>query len=62
MKQLLDQAERAFTSGRGKRTTSNPDRVRLAALQVAVERKEAVIGELLLQLARRLIASPSQLA
>jgi transposase-like protein len=45
VKQLLDQAERAFQSnGRG-RTDPNPEQRRLAALEAAVARKDALVAE-----------------
>ena len=59
VKQLLDQAERAFQSNGRKRTVSNPDQLRLAALEAAVDRKDALLGELLQQLARQLVVTPS---
>ena len=58
-KQLLDQAERAFQANGRKTSSSNPEQVRLAALEAAVDRKDALLGELLQQLARQLIAPPS---
>jgi transposase len=60
VKQLLDQAERAFQSNGRKRTASNPDQLRLAALEAAVDRKDALLGELLQQLARQLVVTPSR--
>jgi len=59
VKQLLDQAERAFQSNGRKRTASNPEQLRLASLETAVDRKDALLGELLQQLARQLVATPS---
>ena len=55
VKQLLDQAERAFPSSGRKRTAASPDQIRLAALEAAVDRKDALIGELLQRLGRQLI-------
>ena len=57
-KQLLDQAERAFQANGRKSSTSNPEQGRLAALEVALARKDALLGELLQQLARQLVATP----
>ena len=59
VKQLLDQAERAFQASGRKRTASNPEQIRLADLEAAVDRKDALLGELLQQLARQLVALPS---
>jgi transposase-like protein len=59
VKQLLDQAERAFQSNGRKRTASNAEQLRLASLEAAVDRKDALLGELLQQLARQLVAAPS---
>jgi len=59
VKQLLDQAERAFQGNGRKRTALNPEHVRLADLEAAVDRKDALLGELLQQLARQLVALPS---
>jgi transposase len=59
VKQLLDQAERAFQSNGRQRTASNPEQLRLASLEAAVDRKDALLGELLQQLARQLVATPS---
>lgn len=60
VKQLLDQAERAFQSTGRKRTASNLEQIRLAALEAAVERKDALVSELLQQFARQLVVSPSR--
>ena len=54
VKQLLEQAERAFHSGRG-RSRANPDQLRLTALEAAVARKDALLAELFQQLARLLV-------
>ena len=43
MKQVLEQAERAFPSG--SRGTSNPEKHRVGKLQDALERKDAVLAE-----------------
>ena len=60
VKQLLDQAERAYQSnGRG-RTAPNPEQRRLAVLEATVVRKDAVVAELLQQYARQLIAEPDR--
>ena len=58
VKQLLDQAERAFQANGRKHTASNPEQIRLAALEAAVDRKDALLGELLQQLARQLVVLP----
>ncbi|MFQ5927951.1 MAG: transposase [Terriglobia bacterium] len=58
VKQLLDQAERAYQSNGRRRTAPNPEQRRLAALEAAVARKDAVVAELLQQYARQLVAEP----
>jgi transposase len=58
VKQLLDQAERAFQTPERGRNPASPEQNRLAALEAAVQRKDALLGELLQQLARQLVALP----
>jgi transposase len=60
VKQLLDQAERVFQANGGKRTALNPEQARLAELEAAVGRKDALLGELLQQFARQLVVLPSR--
>jgi transposase-like protein len=60
VKQLLDQAERTFPTKGRKRTASNPEQIRLAELQAAVDRKDALLGELLHQLTRQRAVPPSR--
>ena len=60
VKQLLDQAERAFQANGRKHTALNPEQIRLADLEAAVDRKDALLGELLRQLARQLVVLPSR--
>lgn len=56
VKQLLDQAERAYQAPATRRSTVSQEQERLAALQAALARKDELLGELLHQFARRLVA------
>jgi transposase-like protein len=55
VKQLLDQAERAFLPGGRLRAAASPERHRLATLEAAMDRKNALLDELLLHLGRLLV-------
>ncbi len=60
VKQVLEQAERAFSCGR--RATSNPEKHLVAKLQDALERKDALLAELLHQISRLLVDQQTQQA
>ena len=60
VKQVLEQAERAFSPSGRSRTTTNPEKRRLAALEEDLQRKDALLAELLRQVARLLVDRPTQ--
>jgi transposase-like protein len=58
VKQLLDQAERAYSLPGRRGAPPSREKSRLAALEAAVDRKDALLAELFEQFTRRLIARP----
>ena len=60
VKQVLDQAERAFPPGGRSRAAANPEKQRLATLEAALDRKDALLDELLHHLARLLVDRQSR--
>lgn len=56
VKQLLDQADRAYLPVRGQKGAANPEKTELIALRAALHRKEAVLSEFFEQFTRRLLA------
>jgi len=59
VKQVLDQAERAFLANARSRAVVSPDKRRLVVLEAALARKEALLDELLHHLGRLLVDRPS---
>ena len=51
VKQLLEQAERAFPPSGRPRSATNPEKHRLAGLEEDLQRKDALLAELLHQVA-----------
>ena len=60
VKQVLEQAERAFLPSGQSRTTGNPEKQRLVALEEGLQRKDALLSELLLQVSRLLVDRATQ--
>ncbi len=58
--QILDQAERAFAPNRRGRPPANAENLRVAELKAAIARKDAVVVELLQQVARLLFSQDLQ--
>jgi transposase-like protein len=59
VKQVLDQAERAFLANGRSRAVVSPEKRRLAVLEAALARKEALLDELLHHLGRLLVDRPA---